>query len=423
MSSAFTFVHAADIHLDSPLRGLERYEGAPVDEIRGATRRAFANLVQVAIDEEAAFVLLAGDLYDGDWRDYNTGLFFSAQMARLNEAGIRAFVIAGNHDAASKLTRRLRPPDNVHVFATSAPESVTLDDLGVVVHGQGFAQAAVREDLSAAYPAAHPNQFNIGLLHTSLDGRPGHQPYAPCSLDGLRSRGYQYWALGHVHQREVVCEDPWVVFPGNLQGRHARETGSKGATLVSVADGEVAAATHRTLDVVRWLDVAVDVAGVDYADEAVDRASETLRQAAANGEGRLVALRLRLTGECLVHARLHAEGEQLLNQLRIAATDLGGDALWLEKVVLETTAPPSERRSAGEEDLGGLLAGLQTLADDEQRMARLREDLQGFRAKLPPALLNAEDGFDPLAPATLEASVREAHALIRRRLLGPDDRQ
>ncbi|HEX6862914.1 MAG TPA: DNA repair exonuclease, partial [Thermoanaerobaculia bacterium] len=190
----FKFLHAADVHLDSPLKGLERYEGAPADEIRGATRRAFDNLVDLAIEEEAAFLLLAGDLYDGDWKDYNTGLFFVSRMRRLEEAGIPVFLISGNHDAASQITRVLRPPGNVKVLATKRPETILLDGLEVAIHGQGFASQSVSEDLAAAYPDAVPQLFNVGLLHTSLDGRPGHASYAPCTLPGLRSKGYQYWA-------------------------------------------------------------------------------------------------------------------------------------------------------------------------------------------------------------------------------------
>ena len=222
------FIHAADIHLDSALRGLERYEGAPVDEIRNATRRAFDNLIELAITEAVDFVLLAGDLYDGDWKDYNTGLYFVERMGRLREAGIRVYMVAGNHDAASQITKHLRVPDNVRLFATRSPERVVLDDLAVAIHGQGFANRAVTDDLSQAYAQGDPQLFNIGLLHTCLDGKPGHEPYAPCSIDGLRSKGYQYWALGHVHAREVVCRDPWIIFPGNIQGRHIRETGDVG---------------------------------------------------------------------------------------------------------------------------------------------------------------------------------------------------
>ena len=207
---------------DSPLRGLERYEGAPVEAIRGATRRAFENLVTLALDEAVAFVVLVGDLYDGDWKDYNTGLFFSHQMARLHAAGIRAYLVAGNHDAASQLTRALRPPPNVHVFATAAPQTFTLPEFGVALHGQGYATREVTADLSQAYPRALPGLCNLGLLHTSLDGRPGHAPYAPCSVAGLATRGYQYWALGHVHQHEIVAREP-VVFPETSRPPRARD--------------------------------------------------------------------------------------------------------------------------------------------------------------------------------------------------------
>ena len=149
----FRFLHAADVHLDSPLVGLARYESAPVEVVRGATRRAFENLVGVAIDEEVAFVLLAGDLYDGDWKDYRTGLFFVGQMAKLRDARIPVFVVAGNHDAASQLTKNLRPPDNVHFFSTKKPETRLLEAFDVAIHGQGFASRAVTEDLAAAVPS------------------------------------------------------------------------------------------------------------------------------------------------------------------------------------------------------------------------------------------------------------------------------
>src|SRR5262249_23322110 len=109
-------VHCADVHLDSPLHGLQRYEGAPVEEMRAATRRAFANVVDLCAEEDVKVLLLAGDLYDGDWRDFGTGLFFAAQMVRLRELGVQVFVVRGNHDAASRITKNLRLPDNVHMF-------------------------------------------------------------------------------------------------------------------------------------------------------------------------------------------------------------------------------------------------------------------------------------------------------------------
>ena len=139
-----------------------------MDEIRSATHRAFDNLIELAIDEEVAFVLLEGDLYDGDWKDYNTGLYPVERMGRLREASIRVYIVAGNHDAASQITKHLRLPDNVTLFSTKHPEEVILDALNVAIYGQGYATRAVTDDLSAAYPQGDSRLFNIGLLHTCL---------------------------------------------------------------------------------------------------------------------------------------------------------------------------------------------------------------------------------------------------------------
>ena len=183
----FRFIHAADPHLDSPLQGLEAHDSAPIDVLRGATRRAFENLIQLAIDEPVDFVVIAGDLYDGDWRDYSTGLFFRNQMARLKASGIPVYLIAGNHDAASVISKKLSLPDNVHVFSTRTPESFSIPELPVVIHGRGFPNRAVPENIAVEYPAAVPGTFNVGLLHTSLTGRPGHDTYAPCSEQDLEA--------------------------------------------------------------------------------------------------------------------------------------------------------------------------------------------------------------------------------------------
>ena len=160
------FIHAADLHLDSPMRGLERYEGAPATQLRGATRQSFENLVQFAVNEGVDFIVIAGDVYDGDWTDYSTGLFFARQMTVLRKEGIKVFLVRGNHDAASQITRQLTLPDNVHEFSAQKPETVVLDDLGVALHGQSFATRTVTQDLSAAYPLAEKQLFNIGVLHT-----------------------------------------------------------------------------------------------------------------------------------------------------------------------------------------------------------------------------------------------------------------
>ena len=414
----FKFIHAADIHLDSALRGLERYEGAPVDEIRSATRRAFDNLIELAIDEEVDFVLLAGDLYDGDWKDYNTGLYFIERMGRIREPGIRVFMIAGNHDAASQITKHLRLPDNVKMFATRTPEQVVLEDLDVAIHGQGFASRAVTEDLSQAYPQGDPQLFNIGLLHTCLDGKPGHEPYAPCTVDGLRSKGYQYWALGHVHKREVVSRDPWIVFPGNTQGRHIRETGSKGCTLVTVDNGEVSEVTHCGLDVLRWSLCEADVTDSETVDDVYEQVREALQQALDTAEGRPVAARLVLQGASAAHSRLHAEIEHWTQEYRALAAGLGGAGIWLEKVSLKTQPAISVDSILARDDaLGGLLRGIQDMKLDDTALAKLANEVSALRQKLPAEILSGEDRYDPTDPQQLKEVLEDIKELLVNRLL------
>src|SRR5208283_1107022 len=160
----------------------------------------------------------------------------------------------------------------------SSPETVILGDLGIAIHGQSFATAAVTKDLASSYPAARHGLFNIGMLHTSLNGREGHENYAPCTLDTLKAKGYDYWALGHVHKREVPGENPWIVFPGNTQGRHIREAGPKGCTLVGVEDGAVISVEHRDLHCLIWALCEVDAAGAAHPYDVVDRVKERVEE-------------------------------------------------------------------------------------------------------------------------------------------------
>ena len=417
------FIHAADIHLDSALHGLERYEGAPVEEIRSATRRAFDNLIELAIDEQVAFVLLVGDLYDGDWKDYNTGLYFVERMGRLRDASIRVFIVAGNHDAASQITKHLRLPDNVTLFSTRKPERVVLDDLGVSICGQGFATRAVTDDISQGYPQGDPQLLNIGLLHTCLDGKPGHEPYAPCTVDGLRSKGYQYWALGHVHKREEVSQDPWIVFPGNIQGRHIREIGPKGCTLVTVNAGEIVAVEHRDLDVMRWSICELDVSAAETVDDIYEQVREGLQLALDAAEGRPVAVRLVLYGACSAHLKLHAERERWIQEYRALATGLGGAGIWLEKISIKTRPVVSTDEVLERDDaLSGLLRAIHDMDLDSSALDGLADEMSVLRQKLPAELLAGDDPFDPANPEFLKETLEDIKELLVNRLLSTEHR-
>ncbi len=392
----FRFLHAADPHLDSPLQGLEAHEGAPVGVLRGATRRAFGNLVDLAIEEAVDFVVIAGDLYDGDWKDYSTGLFFRGQMVRLQAKGIPVYLIAGNHDAASVISKKLSLPENAHVFSTRTTESMEVPGHPVVIHGRGFPHRAVPENLAKEYPAEVAGRFNLGLLHTSLTGRPGHDTYAPCSEQDLRGKGYGYWALGHIHQPEVISEDPWIVFAGNCQGRHARETGPRGCRLVTVNDVlEVESADWQPLDVVRWQVLEVELTGVDEESEALRRASEILGQAVAQAEGRLVAARIVLKGATGLHGALHRDPQRWRAELTARAQDHGEDTVWIERVRVETTPLYDLAELAERDDLTKVV--LKTL-----------EQAKGGALTLPPEIAEMLDVLPNEVRTAVEADFDEA---------------
>lgn len=401
---SFRFLHAADIHLDSPLYGLSRYEGLPAEEIRGATRAAFDNLVQLAIDEAVDFVLIAGDLFDGDWKHMGTGLYFARAMGRLDQAGICAFILAGNHDAASVITRSVPWPPNVRLFDTHKPETHVLTELGVALHGQSFHTAAVTENLVTAYPEARPHTFNIGLLHTALSGRQGHAPYAPCSLEDLKSKHYDYWALGHVHEHEIVSDHPHVVFPGNTQGRTIREVGPKGAVLVTVEDGQVAELRHVELDVIRWAAVEVDCTGASAA-EAADRIRAALLERWHDHPSQkpLVA-RLTLTGATAEAGAFLDRAGGLRDDARAVAASISPDLL-IEKVRVRVS-PPLAVAVVGEGDAASTLGGgdltrlIEHAASDPRLAEALREDLEPF-------LLAAQTSLGPPEEADLRAAATQ----------------
>ncbi|MDR3090190.1 MAG: DNA repair exonuclease [Desulfobulbaceae bacterium] len=330
----FSFLHAADIHLDSPLRGLERYPDAPVEEIRAAGRRAFDRLIELAIAEKVAFVVIAGDLYDVDWRDYHTGLYFSQRMGRLERQGIQVLLARGNHDADSVISKNLPLPENVHLFAAKRPETKLFPELGLAAHGQSYARREMTENLAASFPQAVSGFFNLGVLHTALSGRAGHDLYAPCAVADLLHKNYDYWALGHVHQRETVSERPWIVFPGNIQGRSVKECGEKGATVARVVDGAVTDVRHVALDVLRFVHPRLDVSGCARREDVFALTRQAIMRALSGADGRALALRLTLYGRSPLLNALIAQEDALREEIRAVAIACG--PVWLEKLSLET---------------------------------------------------------------------------------------
>jgi UDP-2,3-diacylglucosamine pyrophosphatase LpxH len=385
------FIHCADVHLDSPLVGLENYPEAPIEQIRSATRRAFEHIVQLAIDKQVAFVLIAGDLYDGDQQDYGTALYFARQMARLKDAGILVFIVQGNHDAVSKLTKTLKLPDNVYVFPAQSAKTKTIAEHGVVIHGQSFARGDIREDLAAGYPKRIPDLLNIGLLHTCLSGSIGHEPYAPTTLDVLRSKDYQYWALGHVHSRIIHSPDPWVVHPGNSQGRHIRETGEKTCELVTTDAERILDVEPNPIAQVLWHHLPVDCGPAHSLDDVAIQVEEKLR-AILYQEERLCCVRIEFVGETSADPLLRKNTAKLLAQTRASALDIARDQLWIERIRVATALPPSRATLI---DMSGPLLETKRILELAKSDVGLQDDfvkaLAELRAKLPVDLTEGPD--------------------------------
>lgn len=335
--NGFRFIHAADLHIDSPLIGLAGKSEEFAARINNASRQAFDNLVSLAQEERCSFIVIAGDLFDGQWRDYHTGLFFLSRMRRLRDAGIRVFIVLGNHDAENRFAKRLEFSDNVRVLSADKAETILPDDIQAAIHGRSFPRRDVTEDLAANYLQPVPGRFNIGVLHTALTGREGHELYAPCAIEELANRGYDYWALGHVHAHEILSRNPYIVFSGNLQGRHVRESGPKGVALVTVDDGRVVDFEHRPLDVIRWSLERLDAGQCNEFDAIHNLVRERLEELTGNADGRTLAVRLQIFGLTPLHYEAIKREVQLDEEIRTIAQTVGD--IWIERLELNTSPP------------------------------------------------------------------------------------
>lgn len=377
----FKFIHAADLHLDSPLLGLAGKSADFAGRIQAASREAFDNLIELAIAEGCRFLLLAGDIFDGDLRSFQTGLYFVEGMRRLHEAGIEVLMILGNHDSQNRFADKLSMTQNVHVFPKTAASSRSLDDVRVTVHGRSYPRWDLSEDIAREYPPAVTGMLNIGVLHTACAGSEGdHARYAPCTPEQLANHGYDYWALGHVHEPTILSEHPHIVYPGNLQGRHARETGPKGAMLVKVEDGRIARVEHRALDVVRWHAASFDAGPHDDQTQMLMALRDDLATVAAAADGRPVALRLTISGATPLHARLTLSQAAFREDVETLLATLPGDH-WLEKLILATSPPPIG--DTVDPSIGGRLAAEIDRLVGQGAEATLDARLAEIRAKLP----------------------------------------
>ena len=413
-------MHTADLHLDSPLLSLATRDPTLAHAVRTASRTALTRTVDLCIDESVDALVIAGDLYDGDQRSMHTAAALTREMRRLHEAGVPVYVVRGNHDARSRITRELALPDNVHGYDGRGGTHV-LGDGRAAFHGVSFTKAHAPESLVSKLRAPRPDAWNVGLLHTSLAGAEGHDVYAPCSVADLEARGYDYWALGHVHVRAVHrAHGPAIVMPGNPQGRDMGEDGARSVTLVALDEAEGTRLETRTVGPARFERIALDAAGVDDWQELVRRCEDALVERREALDEEQLICRLELVGESPLAWRAARDRDVLEELLRGTAEGL--DGTWIDRVRSSLRAPASTGAGGAESNAGDeTLHRLTGLVDEDllgspELGERVRAELAEFLRKMPKGFRDRLGETEAESEAAVAALLREGSRELLMRL-------
>ncbi|EPX80555.1 DNA repair exonuclease family protein YhaO [Salipiger mucosus DSM 16094] len=349
------------------------------DTIAAASRSAFSRLIDFAISEGVSAILISGDLFDGKERSARTGAFLMAELDRLGDAGIRVFYIKGNHDAENPITGTLDLPAHVHAFDARGGKELLVD--GIVIHGVSFADRHAPDSLLPRFKPPVPGAVNIAMLHSSLGGAAGHDIYAPCSLADLVGMGFDYWALGHIHKRQVHSASPWVVMPGTPQGRDIGEPGPKSATLLTIDQGQIDISEVAS-SVVEFAQSELDVTETE-SDEALRGLLKSHLSAMHNEIAAPIGvIRLILTGKPKRHWQILRDRDVWIEQVNELAHATGD--LWIDKLLFDLSPPDATEGASGAADeLATIMA---TIRDDPGFAALARDEVETVLQDLPVAL-------------------------------------
>lgn len=411
MSVPFRFIHAADLHLDSPFRGLVKAPDHVKEALTDSTFAALRQLTKAAIREQVDFIVLAGDLFDEAERSLRAQLRLVREWEKLEDHGIAVYVIHGNHDPLNGARAALKLPPNVYVFGADQmeyrPAYRKSGELAAFVYGRSYGTRVVTENVAAGYCIQPEAPFHIALLHGNVDGDGSHDPYAPCALDELiGGKGFDYWALGHIHHRKVLHEYPHVVYSGNTQGRNPRETGAKGCYIVDVTAARATRLTFLPLDEVRWFEHSCSIAAVSSEQELMQQLDAEIDRVLAEAEGRSVMLRLCLTGRGPLHQKLSEPTviRTLLEQLQEGRPYSAGEPwVLLHGLEAHTGAEINWRELAAEDSFAGELYRFSTaLAEDKTLWRDFARDAVGPLSGHPKLGRLMKDKWDELPERWLE---------------------
>jgi exonuclease SbcD len=409
----FRFVHTADLHLGSRVMSLPGMNPENSTDLSDATYSAWRDIIDLCIREAVDFLLIAGDVYDSADQNIRAQLQFKEGLKRLGENGITAYIVHGNHDPDNAWSKSIAMPENAVIFSSKKPEPVIHRDkegrpLATIV-GMSFATAHIRENLAELFPRREKEwPYTIGLLHCSVGGGYGHQPYAPCSIQDLRRCGYDYWALGHIHQPTVIDDgDSHIVYAGNPQGRDMGETGERGCRLVTVgADGTIKAEVVRTCGYL-WQEIKIDTSGCEDLGILEDHIRSDL-SILSDREGVPLVGRLVLTGATVLHHELVAEGGAAALTERLREDPPGGRyPVYPERIICQTVPVIDRKVALARDDILGEICRQSDAAISKGReRTRLREETSSLYRSY------AQSYTRELDDEEFDTIIREAEALL-----------
>lgn len=377
---SFSFVHAADLHLDSPFRGVTAESPAIAGSLHSATFEVYNSLIDLCIEKQVQFLLIAGDIYDGADRSLRAQLRFRDGLQRLADNNIQAFVVHGNHDPFKGHSRSIDWPEGVHVFSYRKVKSIPCkvgNSPVALISGFSHENRNITTNLAKKFESQDSDLFQIGLLHCNVGIDTGHEAYAPCELQDLIKTGLDYWALGHVHERKILHNDPYVVYPGNTQGRNIREQNERGCYLVQVDDNNrITSLEFHELDEIRWFWGSLAIEGLDTLDQLENSLSGCIEDFSKKAGSRSLICRISLTGQGPLFNELSRENalQELLEHTR-DSYEAKSPFVWVQDLIFECRPEIDlKKRREAKDFLGQVLRISQELSDTEEGRKRLVEE-------------------------------------------------
>jgi exonuclease SbcD len=377
------FIHTADLHLDTPFKGLTGWNSDLASRLKDATFKSFQRIITLCITEQVDFLVIAGDIFDSENRSLAAQLKFFTELQKLATNRIAAYIVCGNHDPLSYWLNTLRLPDTIHRFDSGKVGIKSHKKGGKVIadiHGISFQNSTVTDNLAQKFnPGKEAAPISIALLHGTIGSCGPHETYAPFKLNDILEKSYDYWALGHIHKQQIIrTAHPAIVYPGNPQGRDFGETGAKGCYLIEIESGHEPEMVFIPTQMTRFEEITIPLSNADRLDTIADKIRNSLNTVENYSEQSNYILRLILTGRTALHLQLKKAGEieQLIALFNEGQLD-NEYFSWIDQIVLKTHPDIDLNRVRKRTDFPAeILTTLENIANDRTKIHKIIEQAE-----------------------------------------------